>query len=177
MKECRKEYKWVRLMTGGVVPLVLALVVLAVASFSNEGWEPAGRLAGICKELAQGTTEGRQALAGSCWFGPMPTLFYLPLAWAFPAKSQRTEIHSIDQSGRNRCRDVEIEIGPVQRFGAKGCRVNIWPMAIQLCFAKPIGIAISNWHSFCSHHFTIELFRTFPIRNMYYTMIQSYVWH
>ncbi|MDA3927167.1 MAG: hypothetical protein PF904_21040 [Kiritimatiellae bacterium] len=86
MKECRKEYKWVRLITGGVVPVVLALVVLAVVSFSNEGWEPAGRLAGICKELAQGTTEGRQALAGSCWFGPMATLFYLPVAWAFPAK-------------------------------------------------------------------------------------------
>jgi len=87
MNECRKEYKWVRLITGGVMPVALALVVLAVASFSNEGWEPAGRLAGICKELAQGTTEGRQALAGSCWFGPLATLFYLPLAWLFPLKA------------------------------------------------------------------------------------------
>ena len=87
MNECRKEYKWVRLITGGVVPVVLALVVLAVVSFSNEGWEPAGRLAGICKELTQGTTGGRQALAGSCWFGPLSTLFYLPLAWIFSVKS------------------------------------------------------------------------------------------
>jgi len=86
MNECRKEYKWVRLITGGVMPVALALVVLAVASFSNEGWEPAGRLAGICKELAQGTTEGRQALAGSCWFGPLATLFYLPLAGFFLSK-------------------------------------------------------------------------------------------
>jgi len=85
MNESCKEYKWVRLITGGIVPAVLALVVLAVASFSNEGWEPAGRLAGICKELVLGSTEGRQALAGSCWFGPLSTLFYLPLAWAFTA--------------------------------------------------------------------------------------------
>lgn len=86
MSDCRKEYKWCRLMTGGVVPMVLALVVLGVASMTNEGWEPAGRLAGICKELVQGTTQGRQALAGSCWFGPLSTLFYLPLAWIFPAR-------------------------------------------------------------------------------------------
>jgi len=85
MKECRKEYQWVRLITGAVVPLVLALAVWAVAAFGNEGWEPAGRLAGICRELVLGTTEGRQALAGSCWFGPLATLFYLPLAWIFPA--------------------------------------------------------------------------------------------
>ncbi|MDD2598863.1 MAG: hypothetical protein PHO37_06525 [Kiritimatiellae bacterium] len=83
MSDCRKEYKWLRLITGGVVPAVLALVVLGVATMTYEGWEPAGRLAGICKELVQGTTQGRQALAGSCWFGPLSTLFYLPLAWMF----------------------------------------------------------------------------------------------
>ncbi|MFA7171820.1 MAG: hypothetical protein WC340_00145 [Kiritimatiellia bacterium] len=86
MSDCRKEYKWLRLITGGVAPMLLALVVLAVASMTHEGWEPAGRLAGICKELVQGTTQGRQALAGSCWFGPLSTLFYLPLAWIFSAR-------------------------------------------------------------------------------------------
>ena len=87
MNEQRKEYRWVRLITGGVIPLVLSLVVIIIFSLLNEGWEPAGRLAGICKELTQGTTEGRQALAGSCWNGPLPTLFYLPVAWIFPVKT------------------------------------------------------------------------------------------
>ena len=68
------------------MPMLLALVVLAVVSTTNEGWEPAGRLAGICKELVQGSTQGRQALAGSCWFGPLATLFYLPLAWMFSVR-------------------------------------------------------------------------------------------
>lgn len=86
MNEYRKEYKWVRFITGGVVPLVLSLAVVALVSILNDGWEPAGRLAGVCKELTQGTTEGRQALAGSCWNGPLPTLFFLPVAWIFPAK-------------------------------------------------------------------------------------------
>ncbi len=84
MNECRKEYRWVRLVTGGVVPLVFSLAVVTAVALLHEGWEPAGRLAGVCRELTQGTTEGRQALAGSCWNGPLATLFYLPVAWLFP---------------------------------------------------------------------------------------------
>ncbi|MFO7937210.1 MAG: hypothetical protein R6V06_06350 [Kiritimatiellia bacterium] len=83
----QKNYKWVRLVTGGVIPLILSLVFVIAFALLNEGWEPAGRLAGICRELTQGTTEGRQALAGSCWNGPLPTLFYLPIAWIFPIKA------------------------------------------------------------------------------------------
>ncbi len=86
MNENRKEYLWVRLITGSVLPLLLSLAVIVVFSMLNDGWEPAGRLAGICKELTQGTTEGRQALAGSCWNGPLATLFHLPVAWIFPVK-------------------------------------------------------------------------------------------
>jgi hypothetical protein len=40
------------------------------------GMEPQAVLQGVCRELLAGTTEGRQALVGSCWFGP------LPLAWS-----------------------------------------------------------------------------------------------
>ncbi len=87
MNECREKYKWVRLITGGVLPLVLSLAVIVIFSVTNDGWEPAGRIAGICKELTQGTTEGRQALAGSCWNGPLSTLFCLPIAWIFPVNA------------------------------------------------------------------------------------------
>ena len=87
MTELRKEYKWIRFVTGGVVPLVFSLLVVIGASLLHDGWEPAGRLAGVCRELVQGTTEGRQALAGSCWNGPLATLFFLPVAWLFPPKA------------------------------------------------------------------------------------------
>ncbi len=84
MNNSRKEYRWIRLITGAVLPLTLSLAVVIVTASMNEGWEPAGRLSGVCKELVRGTTEGRQALAGSCWNGPLATLFYLPVAWMLP---------------------------------------------------------------------------------------------
>lgn len=45
---------------------------------------PDAALPGICKELVAGTTAGRQALVGSCWHTPLPSLIYLPFAWALP---------------------------------------------------------------------------------------------
>ena len=35
---------------------------------------------GICRELVNGSTEGRQALVGSLWHAPLPTLVGLPAA-------------------------------------------------------------------------------------------------
>lgn len=39
---------------------------------------------GICRELVAGTTEGRQALVGSLWHAPLPTLAGLPAAALLP---------------------------------------------------------------------------------------------
>ncbi|NLF22129.1 MAG: hypothetical protein GX590_03125 [Lentisphaerae bacterium] len=39
---------------------------------------------GICRELVAGTTEGRQALVGSLWHAPLPTLVGLPGAALLP---------------------------------------------------------------------------------------------
>jgi hypothetical protein len=39
---------------------------------------------GICRELVAGTTEGRQALVGSLWHAPLPTLVGLPAAALLP---------------------------------------------------------------------------------------------
>lgn len=84
MEQERKQYKLVRLLTGGVTPVVLAAVVLAFARLHDASWEPGAQAAGICRELIAGTTEGRQALFGSCWVAPLPVLFYLPFAWLLP---------------------------------------------------------------------------------------------
>ena len=59
------------------IALAFAAVALALAwRVGVAGEEPQAVLQGVCRELLAGTTEGRQALVGSCWFGP------LPLAWS-----------------------------------------------------------------------------------------------
>ena len=80
----RKTYRMVRLLTGGVTPVLLAGALLAFARLHDGAWEPGAQAAGICRELIAGTTEGRQALFGSCWVAPLPVLFYLPFAWLLP---------------------------------------------------------------------------------------------
>jgi len=82
MDQDRRTYKLVRLLTGGVTPAVLA-VALLIFALRDGAWEPGAQAAGICRELLSGTTEGRQALFGSCWVAPLPVLFYLPFAWLF----------------------------------------------------------------------------------------------
>lgn len=84
MEQDRKTYRLVRLLTGGVTPLVLAAALLVFARLHDGAWEPGSQAAGICRELIAGTTEGRQALFGSCWVAPLPVLFYLPFAWLLP---------------------------------------------------------------------------------------------
>lgn len=84
MDQDRNKYRLVRLLTGGVTPLVLAAALLAFARLHDGAWEPAPQAAGICRELIAGTTEGRQALFGSCWVAPLPVLVYLPFAWLLP---------------------------------------------------------------------------------------------
>lgn len=81
MDQDRHTYKRVRLLTGVLTPLVLSAALLALAHFRDAAWEPGLQVAGICRELIAGTTEGRQALVGSCWSAPLPVLFYLPFAW------------------------------------------------------------------------------------------------
>ncbi|HRU71704.1 MAG TPA: hypothetical protein P5111_11555 [Kiritimatiellia bacterium] len=72
------------MLTGFVTPVVLAVVLLAFASLHDGSWEPGMQVAGICRELLAGTTQGRQALFGSCWSAPLPVLVYLPFAWLLP---------------------------------------------------------------------------------------------
>lgn len=84
MEQDRRQYRLVRLLTGGVTPLVLAAALLAFARWHDPAWEPGAQAAGICRELIAGTTEGRQALFGSCWIAPLPVLVYLPFAWLLP---------------------------------------------------------------------------------------------
>ncbi|MFZ4395240.1 MAG: hypothetical protein ACOYOU_06380 [Kiritimatiellia bacterium] len=38
-------------------------------------------LQGVCRELLSGSTEGRQALVGSCWYGPLPLFISTVFAW------------------------------------------------------------------------------------------------
>ena len=78
------HYKRIRFLTGGIIPVALAAALLAFARWSDPTWETGEQIAGICRELIAGTTEGRQALFGSCWVAPLPVLVYLPFAWLFP---------------------------------------------------------------------------------------------
>ncbi|MDD3544283.1 MAG: hypothetical protein PHG96_02855 [Kiritimatiellae bacterium] len=79
----REKYRTVRLVTGGVTPALLASALLYLTLFQCRHFDPAAQAAGICRELMAGTTEGRQALFGSCWVAPLHVLFYLPFSWLF----------------------------------------------------------------------------------------------
>jgi len=60
----------------------LASAALAVALRTGvAARESLDVLQGICRELLNGSTEGRQALAGSCWYGPLPILVSTFFAW------------------------------------------------------------------------------------------------
>lgn len=83
MGDNRDKYRLIRLVTGGVTPALLAGALLAFTLHRHGALDPAAQAAGICRELLAGTTEGRQALFGSCWVAPLPVLFYLPFAWLF----------------------------------------------------------------------------------------------
>jgi len=84
MKPDLTQYKRIRFLTGGLIPIALAAVLLGFARWSDPAWETGEQIAGICRELIAGTTEGRQALFGSCWVAPLPVLTYLPFAWLLP---------------------------------------------------------------------------------------------
>ncbi|MDD4101244.1 MAG: hypothetical protein PHU80_01255 [Kiritimatiellae bacterium] len=84
MEDNRNQYRIIRMLTGGVTPALLAAALLGYALNRFGQLDPAAQAAGICRELIAGTTEGRQALFGSCWAAPLPVLFYLPFSWLLP---------------------------------------------------------------------------------------------
>lgn len=60
--------------------LAAAAMTLAVVS-GVAGVETLNVPGGVARELLAGTTAGRQALVGSCWFGPLPSLAGVCAAW------------------------------------------------------------------------------------------------
>ena len=162
MEEDRKTYKLVRLLTGGVTPVVLAAALLLFARLHHAAWEPGLQAAGICRELIDGTTEGRQALFGSCWVAPLPVLFYLPFAWLLPEPAAglaaffvawlfvfwavREAVKSTGQSG--------WRIALAQAAIAAGMALSGRPQALQISTALTAGLvliaaaALADWAAY-----------------------------
>lgn len=71
------------------LPALLAALLLAVLAPLRPDWlaPAAWTHEGICRELLAGTTEGRQALVGSLWHAPLPTLAGLPAAALIPRQA------------------------------------------------------------------------------------------
>ncbi len=67
------------------LPAMLAATLLAALSLGRPSWlaPAAWTHEGICRELLAGTTVGRQALVGSLWHAPLPTLAGVPAAALF----------------------------------------------------------------------------------------------
>jgi hypothetical protein len=64
------------------VAMTLASAALAVALRTGvAARDSLDVLQGVCRELLAGSTEGRQALVGSCWYGPLPTLCATFFSW------------------------------------------------------------------------------------------------
>lgn len=68
-----------------LLPLLAALLFVGLlaprgSDVSVRSWT----FDGICREMVAGTTEGRQALVGSLWHAPLPTLAGLPAAALLP---------------------------------------------------------------------------------------------
>ncbi|MBP5228259.1 MAG: hypothetical protein J6336_12830 [Kiritimatiellae bacterium] len=68
-----------------LVPMALAAAVTAVTLRWFGDRVLGGGVPGVCRELLAGSTQGRQALYGSCWRGPLFPLFHLPFAWLLPS--------------------------------------------------------------------------------------------
>ena len=71
--KCRLAF-WLGLAVSAVLA---AMALIGIFRGGHSGLLYAG-INGICREILRGSTEGRQALVGSCWHGPLPTLFALP---------------------------------------------------------------------------------------------------
>ena len=150
MKHDLTQYRRIRLLTGGVIPVLLAAALLACARWRDPAWEAGEQIAGICRELIAGTTEGRQALFGSCWVAPLPALAYLPFAWLLPEPLAgwcaflaawlfafwcvREALKSADPSG--------WRIAAVQAALAAGLMLGGNPEALQVPAALTAGLAM-----------------------------------
>ncbi len=150
MEQDRKHYRLVRLLTGGVTPLALAAALLVFARLHDGAWEPAPQAAGICRELIAGTTEGRQALFGSCWVAPLPVLAYLPFAWLLPEPAAGwaaffaawlflfwTVREAVKASGHSGWRIVLAQIALAAMMAASGR-----PQALQVSTALTAGLLL-----------------------------------
>lgn len=64
------------------IAMSLASAALAVALRTGVAAQASlDVMQGLCRELLGGSTEGRQALVGSCWYGPLPIFFSTVFAW------------------------------------------------------------------------------------------------
>lgn len=146
----RKKYRLVRFLTGGVTPLALAAALLVFARMQHGAWEPGPQVAGICRELIAGTTEGRQALFGSCWVAPLPVLFYLPFAWLLPEPAAGwtaffsaclflfwTVREAIKASGHSGWRIVFAQVAIAAMMGVSGL-----PQVLQVSTALTAGLLL-----------------------------------
>lgn len=68
------------------IPALLAAILFAATLTPDNDAIPVQTWTyeGICRELVGGSTEGRQALVGSLWHAPLPTLAGLPAAALLP---------------------------------------------------------------------------------------------
>ena len=73
----RKTLEW---FPAAAVSAFFAAILARTGAFGREAWA----FEGLCRELVAGTTEGRQALVGSGWFPPLPTLVGAPAAAIAP---------------------------------------------------------------------------------------------
>jgi hypothetical protein len=162
MEQERKTYRLVRLLTGAVTPVALAAALLVFARLHDGAWEPGSQAAGICRELIAGTTEGRQALFGSCWVAPLPVLFYLPFAWLLPEPAAGWTAffaawlfvfwavrEAVKSTGQSAWRIVLAQAAIAAMMG-----VSHHPQALQIATALTAGLmllaaaAVADWAAF-----------------------------
>lgn len=80
---------WRQRLVNFAIPALLALILIASG---NNSCGDSVVYSGIARELITGSTEGRQALVGSFWYGPLPAMGFLPFAWIFGVGTLSTNI-------------------------------------------------------------------------------------
>jgi hypothetical protein len=81
LRDANRAERLERLLWGAVLALYAGFLLAAGISRYGVVTEDAWIGFGVCRQILDGTTEGRQALVSSIWWPPVPSLLRLPFVW------------------------------------------------------------------------------------------------
>lgn len=126
LRETRRAERLENLLWGAALALYagfLLATALSRGEFARDAWIGFG----ICRQLMEGTTEGRQALVSSIWWPPFPSLLRLPFVWLSGAITVSVALLAVGVLGAT-CVPLVVERA-LRRWGADRSRYLLAALA------------------------------------------------